>query len=240
MKQCPRCNRNYADDALSYCLEDGAVLVKKYDPDATMISPYPPSPIVPPTVAYQPPPAEMRFQPPVFAPAPAEPAPRRRSPLAVGALVLVALAVGLTIGWFIFERSNSSSSSSPSVASAQDPVATHPTTPTSVPAATTSTPAPPETTAQSSNSGESTAVKEPECVLYNDKNDKSVIRVRVNCDTQNCDSDVSTIAGEYPDNTPISVIKGVSVQGSRFTWVKIVITSSGQTGWVASSKIKCS
>lgn len=67
----------------------------------------------------------------------------------------------------------------------------------------------------------------------------SVVRVRVNCDTQDCDTDASTIAGEYPDNTPIRVVKGTSVRGARFMWVKVVITGSGRVVWVASSKIKC-
>lgn len=239
MKQCPRCNRNYADEALSYCLEDGTVLVKKYDSEATMINPYPPSPIVPPTVAYERTPAATPMQPAMFAPAVAEPTPRRRSPWAIGALVLIALAVGLAIGGFIFQRSSSTSSSSPSVASAQDPVVTQTTSPTPVPATTTSTPIPPETTTPSPNNGQSTTVQEPECVLYNDKSDKTVVNVRENCDTRNCESDASTIAGEYPDNTQVRVFNGSNVQGSRFTWVKIAITSSGRIVWVASSKLKC-
>ena len=238
MKQCPRCNRNYADEALSYCLEDGAMLVKKYDPEATLVTPYTPSPVVPPTVAYKPPPAVTPIQPPVFAPAVTAPPPRSRSGLLVGVLIVIALAVGLTIGGIIFQRSNTTTSASPAVSPAEDPVATHTTTPTPVPAATASTPAPPQTTTPASNSGKSTTAQDQECILYNDKNDKSVVRVRVNCDSRNCDNDVSTIAGEYPDNTPIRV-SGDSVLGSRFTWVKVVITSSGQTVWVASSKIKC-
>lgn len=235
MKQCPRCNRNYADDALSYCLDDGAVLVQKFDRDATLINPYPPSPpIVPPTVAYQRPPAVAPIGPPAYMPAPV----RRRSPWVVGLLVLMALGVGLAIGGFIFQRSNSSSASSPSVNPAQEPVATHSTSPTPGPSPESSEKSR-ETTPATTNDGESTTVQDQQCVLYNDKSDKSVIRVRVNCDTQNCDSDVSTIAGEYPDNTPIRIVNGVRVQGSRFTWIKVVLVSSGQAVWVASTKIKC-
>ena len=152
---------------------------------------------------------------------------------------MMALAVGLAIGGFIFQRSNSSSASSPSVIPAQEPVATHSTSPTPTPIPESSE-KPRETTPATTNDGESTTVQDQQCVLYNDKSDKSVIRVRVNCDTQNCDTDVSTIAGEYPDNTPIRVVNGVRVQGSRFTWIKVVLVSSGQAVWVASTKIKCS
>ena len=45
MKRCPTCNRTYTDDALSFCLDDGAVLVNaggqppNYDPNATIAYP---------------------------------------------------------------------------------------------------------------------------------------------------------------------------------------------------------
>ena len=35
MKQCPTCNRTYADQTLTYCLEDGALLSSPHDPQAT-------------------------------------------------------------------------------------------------------------------------------------------------------------------------------------------------------------
>lgn len=35
MKQCPTCNRTYADDSITFCLADGALLSAPYDPDAT-------------------------------------------------------------------------------------------------------------------------------------------------------------------------------------------------------------
>ena len=38
MKRCPTCNRSYADDSLSFCLQDGERLVTGYDPDATVIA----------------------------------------------------------------------------------------------------------------------------------------------------------------------------------------------------------
>jgi hypothetical protein len=238
MKQCPRCSRNYTDETLVYCLEDGTLLVRARDSEATMINPYPPAPIVPPTAAYQMPPFNQPVTPAMFAPAASVPPARHRSPWAVGALVLVALAVGLTIGGIIFQRSSSTTADPPAVA-AVNPAATSTTTS----GHEAGIPTPPQqavqTTTPSSNSQDSTVAQEQECVLYNDRNDKSVINVRMNCDTRNCDTDPSTIVDEYPDNTPIRVISGASVAGTRFRWVKIIITSSGQTVWVASTKIKC-
>ena len=35
MKSCPACNRTYADETLSFCLEDGSILSAPYDPDKT-------------------------------------------------------------------------------------------------------------------------------------------------------------------------------------------------------------
>ena len=77
------------------------------------------------------------------------------------------------------------------------------------------------------------------CVLYNDVADRSAVRVRADCDTQDCDNDSSTIVGEYPDDTAVRVVKGANVQGARFTWVKVIIIDSGEAYWVASTKIKC-
>lgn len=35
MKSCPACNRTYADETLTFCLEDGSILSAPYDPDET-------------------------------------------------------------------------------------------------------------------------------------------------------------------------------------------------------------
>ncbi len=37
MKKCPTCNRNYADETLSFCMEDGALLSPAYDPYETLV-----------------------------------------------------------------------------------------------------------------------------------------------------------------------------------------------------------
>jgi len=57
MKACPKCKRNYADDSLIFCLDDGSLLSAKYDPDATLVmNPTPTSPQPGPTVpSIQPP-----------------------------------------------------------------------------------------------------------------------------------------------------------------------------------------
>jgi hypothetical protein len=38
MKRCPTCNRSYADDTLSFCLEDGGPLAFERDPEATVLA----------------------------------------------------------------------------------------------------------------------------------------------------------------------------------------------------------
>jgi hypothetical protein len=241
MKQCPRCKRTYADDTLSYCLEDGAMLIRGNDADATQIGPFPAQPPAP-TVAYGTPtvPSPMGAQ----VPASNAPAPRKRPLLAFVALVLAGLVIGVGIGGFLFQRysSESSADARPSTSPTPSSVAATTATPRPVssptPAPATPTPAPMATPAQSVV--QSTPEPKSDCVLYNDVADRSGVRVRTDCDTQDCDSDSSTISGEYPDNTPIRVIKGANVRGARFTWVKVIIIDSGQTVWVASTKIKCS
>jgi hypothetical protein len=237
MKQCPRCNRNYADDALSYCLEDGAILVKKYDPDATLVNPYPPVPVVPPTVAYQGAPVTSANQAPGPAPDIPAPAAPRKSPWLVGVLVVVALGVGLAIGGFFFQRSSTTSTSSSSIVPERDPVATGTTTPPTVPA--TPTPTAMVTASPNSIPAQSTPVQQSNCMLYNDRSDLTVVNVREGCDQRNCELDASTKAGEYPDHTPIRVIMGSNVRSANFTWVKVVIVGTERIVWVAASKIKC-
>jgi Domain of unknown function (DUF4190) len=55
MKRCPACNQTYADDELSFCINDGTALVRvlgsSYDPQATIMSP-------PPSVTEPPPPPQ--------------------------------------------------------------------------------------------------------------------------------------------------------------------------------------
>ena len=45
MKRCPTCNRSYADNTLSFCLQDGTRLEPDYDPEATLVAqPHQPAP----------------------------------------------------------------------------------------------------------------------------------------------------------------------------------------------------
>lgn len=46
MKRCPTCNRSYADDTLSFCLQDGAYLEATDDPEATVVAQPRPAPPV--------------------------------------------------------------------------------------------------------------------------------------------------------------------------------------------------
>ena len=39
MKQCPTCNRTYADESMRFCLDDGALLSAANDPEATLVMP---------------------------------------------------------------------------------------------------------------------------------------------------------------------------------------------------------
>ena len=49
MKQCPLCSRNFSDDTLVYCLDDGSVLANAYDPGATQRMPSPRNTNLPPS-----------------------------------------------------------------------------------------------------------------------------------------------------------------------------------------------
>ena len=55
MKRCPACNQTYADDELSFCINDGTALLRvlgsSYDPQATIMAP-PPSVTEPPPPGY--------------------------------------------------------------------------------------------------------------------------------------------------------------------------------------------
>ena len=106
MRQCPQCQTVYADDALLFCLNDGAKLqfardpdetLPAYDPNATL--PYPPASATQPTlVETQPAPPARVVAPIVTTPqTPVQPQVIKQgvSPVIVGALVgLLILALG--------------------------------------------------------------------------------------------------------------------------------------------------
>lgn len=125
MKRCPKCNRTYADDAFTFCLEDGALLSAPYDPEkkeepiSTIQSGGPPPTAVlpanetggqelPPTIKSAPSPANAEEAKPQTAVHP--PSPARTSPLkyvAIGLVTLVIVVTGLgVLGLYVAGNSN--------------------------------------------------------------------------------------------------------------------------------------
>jgi U5 snRNP spliceosome subunit len=104
MKRCPQCNRNYEDDALSFCLDDGSPLVSasapsSFDPSATVQYPQPRDTSPPPTVAFQPGQPPPPIPPPAWSPMP-PPQTRKRSvwPWLIGiGAVVVFMGIGVVI-----------------------------------------------------------------------------------------------------------------------------------------------
>lgn len=116
MKRCPTCNRTYTDDALSFCLDDGAPLLsvggdapQPFDPNATLAYPTPRETSPQPPQPYQPAPSNQSFQPPPQSPggwapgptaAPYPQAARKRSALPWilgGAALLLVLGIGFVV-----------------------------------------------------------------------------------------------------------------------------------------------
>jgi hypothetical protein len=111
MKRCPKCNRQYNDDTLKFCLEDGSPLVVVMRQDA------PPTEILPraqPTLkssgstipSYQNAPAVM------------QPEVRQTNPLLTGGVIAIALLLLLLVGiagFFVFRQTSSDQSSTQSV-----------------------------------------------------------------------------------------------------------------------------
>jgi hypothetical protein len=215
MQQCPECERIYTDNTLTYCLDDGAALVPPFNLEATHIN----TPI-PPTVALPTP----------------TPKPRRGSrPMVLGLVALGVLIIGLLIGFWLSQRPNEPSANLAS----PTPTPVRPTqikpTPTPVLVTEKATPTPSPLATPSPKNVES----EPECMLYNDKADRSGVITRSDCDKKDCELDQSTKGKEYPDKTRVQVIKGSNVKGKRFIWVKVFLVVDKVTVWVATSKIKC-
>lgn len=125
MKRCPKCKRTYADDAFTFCLEDGALLSAPYDPEKkeeplnTILSGGPPPTAVipateesgrelPPTVKTAPSPTNAEEAKPQIRVHPESP--RRTSPLkyvVIGLVALVIVATGLGfLGLYVAGNSN--------------------------------------------------------------------------------------------------------------------------------------
>jgi hypothetical protein len=78
------------------------------------------------------------------------------------------------------------------------------------------------------------------CRLYNDKSTEVTVNVRRSCDVYDCDVDALTIVGALPDNTPVRLV-GARVHSKvrPFAWTKVEVIETGETVWVADSKIRC-
>jgi hypothetical protein len=98
MKRCPTCNRTYADETLSYCLDDGSVLSAPYDPEATQRLAAPPAKILPPTEILPP------------EPSPVDTRPRNNRSLYITVAVLAMIAVGGATLYFKFIKKEGSQS----------------------------------------------------------------------------------------------------------------------------------
>ncbi|HEX8491921.1 MAG TPA: family 16 glycoside hydrolase [Pyrinomonadaceae bacterium] len=121
MKRCPTCNRTYTDDALSFCLDDGALLANappppNYDPNATLAYPAARDTSGAPTQVFpsQQPPQQVVPTPqptPSWGPAPYAPPPVKKSkplPWILGIVgVLLVLGIGAIVMLSIAGGSNS-------------------------------------------------------------------------------------------------------------------------------------
>lgn len=100
MKQCPECNRTYADQTLTFCLSDGALLSASYDPNATQLNPTIPTTDPPPIMVL--PPDQSRSQL----------AKRRGIPRSIYAvIVLMAILIVSLVGFIIITRYSNKSTS---------------------------------------------------------------------------------------------------------------------------------
>ncbi len=126
MKRCPQCNRSYADDALSFCLDDGSPLLSTSaptpsDPSATIQYPQPRDTSPPQaTIAFNPSqasplPPPPQAPPPVWNPMPSA-APQKRSvwPWVIGiGAVLVFMGIGVVILIFAVASITNDNNSNP-------------------------------------------------------------------------------------------------------------------------------
>ena len=121
MKQCPACNRTYTDDALLFCLEDGAQLVPagagsaaSFDPNATLALSQPRDTNPPPQISYQqtpPPAATPHWTPAAYTPSVQKAErPGSKTWLVIAIAGVAVLAVGIIVLLAIIGSNTSDSS----------------------------------------------------------------------------------------------------------------------------------
>jgi hypothetical protein len=107
MKQCPQCNRTYADDSITFCLADGALLSASYDPNATQRIPARLT-NPPPTEVFTAQPLPTEVMPP-YLPQAQGARPNNSSKYLLAALVLI-LVVGGILALVLLNRKEPSAS----------------------------------------------------------------------------------------------------------------------------------
>jgi hypothetical protein len=130
MKRCPKCNRQYKDDTLRFCLEDGtplSAITRDANPPPTEILPSP----VPPTQRSSPPtiPSYLSGN------AAPQPEPRRSNPILTVGVIAIALLLFALVGiaaYFVIKQSSSNDSTiaargiSPTVSEGSSPTPSRP------------------------------------------------------------------------------------------------------------------
>src|SRR5262249_31170029 len=130
MKICPKCKRNYADDSLIFCLDDGSLLVATYDPDATLVmNPTPTTPQPGPTVPSIHPPRPAPQYPAVGSAAQASTGHPHLIYAIAGLLAVVVVVAGLALVAYLRFGSNGATSANsqpaPSPVSQPSPSPSH-------------------------------------------------------------------------------------------------------------------
>lgn len=250
MKQCVICGRTYAD-VLEFCTEDGTRLTLRPDSEATQISG---TPTAPTTQVWQPlPPPNSAPQWP-SAPLPVQPVPppkRSIVPIILYSLVALVAVIGGALGIIAFFNSQNNNNSSarnnppPVNRSTPEVIATPDFRPTPRLRPTPDEKPTPETrpTPKPKPTLDSDPTPAPPvkggCTLQNDDPSQPDVNLRANCHVKQCDNDKSTLIGNRPNGTPITVSREVApVSGKSFMWQQIRL-GNGTIAWVAASKIKC-
>lgn len=143
MKQCPTCNRTYADDTQSFCLEDGTQLTAAYDSQATQV-------INPSLVR-----GVLPHVPASVSPTPS----RRANPMLYLTIALVALFVGGGLVALLMSGTKNTSTVEPSASNSK--VSNSPSSSVSTPDRSSETTAKPTSTNSESTSSTTSRLPPP-------------------------------------------------------------------------------